>query len=307
MKNTAGYIVLLSEERQKVFNQSSDHETFAEPVKEFNHSRNIPLLCFVLNTSNQITHLAVGKRGNIAGTGLRRLNLTDIFTLKNNIAIEEIYGTAPNRVKKILEQKLKHGGVVPPKSFEALIELLSKLAPEASSNLGKYGAIRRKRISKIPSTARTSLAKQKEAVITALSISGINKEELLEWDVTEDVQPTSFLDGLKQVRLREDPMVVNDLIKFPGYEIIKQTPFNSVVFENEESKLTVILANRLPLEKQLGVDLIYYNETFSCFLMVQYKAMEKEGVEDLYRFPNELSDVNYFVRFATITLSGFSP
>jgi len=81
-------------------------------------------------------------------------------------------------------------------------------------------------------------------------------------------------------------MVINDLMEIPGYEAIKKTPYNSVVFENNDSKLTVILANRLPLEKQLGVDLIYYNETFACFLMVQYKAMEKEGSEIIYRFPN---------------------
>ena len=82
-------------------------------------------------------------------------------------------------------------------------------------------------------------------------------------------------------------MVINDLMKFPGHEILKTTSFNSVVFENSQSKLTVILANRLPLEQQLGTDLIYYNETFKCFLMVQYKAMEKEGDEAVYRFPND--------------------
>jgi len=41
------------------------------------------------------------------------------------------------------------------------------------------------------------------------------------------------------------------------------------------------MANKLPLEEQTGADLIYYNETFSSFVMVQYKAMNPgtEGQE----------------------------
>ncbi|WP_176461337.1 hypothetical protein [Bordetella genomosp. 1] len=54
--------------------------------------------------------------------------------------------------------------------------------------------------------------------------------------------------------------------------------------------LTVILANRLPLEEQTGTDLIYFNETYQSFVMVQYKAMEREDrrngpAEAVYRLP----------------------
>jgi hypothetical protein len=107
------------------------------------------------------------------------------------------------------------------------------------------------------------------------------------WDFDEENEPESFLDGLKQIRLREDQMITNDLMKLPGYEILKTSAHNSVVFGNSQSKLTVVVANRLPLEEQLGVDLIYFNETFHCFLMIQYKTMEKEREEAVFRFPNK--------------------
>ena len=94
MSKIAGYIVLLSEERQNVFDQSINENKFAEPVYEFSHSRYVPLLCFIVNEDHQITHIAVGKRGNLAGTDLRRLNLTDIFPLENNIDIKSIYDSA---------------------------------------------------------------------------------------------------------------------------------------------------------------------------------------------------------------------
>lgn len=286
MSKASGFVVRLASERQDVFNERFDSETFAEPVSEFNHSRNVPLICFIVEHSGRLTNIAFGKRGNLAGTDLRRLNLTQIFALKNNVHVSVISELASHRVKRILENKLASGGLLPPKSFEAMIQSLIALAPETSAILKRYSETRSKRIANLSSRSKESLGEQKEAVATALTIAGIDRDELLGWDLDEGGVPTSFLDGLEQTRLREDPMVFNDLMKFPGHEALKSTPFNSVVFENAQSKLTVILANRLPLEQQLGTDLIYYNETFSCFLMVQYKAMEQEGTEAVYRFPN---------------------
>ena len=287
MSRAAGFILRLSSERREVFEDTYEEGIFAEPVAEFSHSRNVPLLCFILDDSNQITHIALGKRGRLAGTDLRRLNLERIFKLTNMVSVSSIYERSPTTVKKKLNEKLMNGGLLPPKSFEALINILSELAPESASILKRYSEERIRRIENLSSKSKEALAEQKEAVATALTIAGIDRDELLGWDVNTNKETSSFLDGLEQARLREDPMVVNDLMNLPGYEIIKTAPYNSVVFENDQSKLTVVLANRLPLEKQLGTDLIYYNETFSCFLMIQYKAMEEEAGEFVYRFPNQ--------------------
>jgi hypothetical protein len=51
------------------------------------------------------------------------------------------------------------------------------------------------------------------------------------------------------------------------------------------------MANKLPLEEQTGADLIYYNETFSSFVMVQYKAMNPgtEGQEFRWQSDDQLA------------------
>jgi len=285
VSKSGGYIVRLSPEREDAFEHNL-YDTFGEPVPEFTHSRNIPLLCFVIDNSKKLTNIALGKRGTRAGTEMRRLNLHDIYTIKSPIPVSDIENKAPNKLKKKISEKIEHGGLLPPKTFESFLNIVSSLAPDTSSILSRFSEARIQRIQNLPSRVRATLAEQKEAVGTALTIAGINRDEMQGWDVNENGTTASFLDGLEQVRLREDPMVVNDLNNLPGYQAIKSTPHASVVFENTQSKLTVVLANRLPLEKQLGVDLIYYNETFSCFLMVQYKAMEEEGEEVVYRFPN---------------------
>jgi hypothetical protein len=263
------------------------YDTFGEPVPEFKHSRNVPLICFIVDSQSRLTHIALGKRGNMAGTDMRRLNLHDIFSLKNTILVDQVHDQTPNRLKGKIQEKLTNGGLLPPKSFEFLIQIISSLAPETAPILSKYSEARIKRIENLPQNIKETLAEQKEAVATAMSIAGIDREELQGWDVNEDGKISSFLSGLEKVRLREDPMIINDLTNLTGYKVLKTTPFNSVVFENDQAKLTVVLANRLPLEKQLGVDLIYYNETFSCFLMIQYKTMEKEGDDAIFRFPNK--------------------
>ncbi|PWG63883.1 hypothetical protein DEM34_06690 [Spiribacter halobius] len=222
---------------------------------------------------------------------MRRLNLHDIYTLKSPVDIDDIEKRVPNKLKKKVSEKIAFGGLLPPKSFESFLNIVSSLAPDSSRILSRFSEARYRRIQNLSSQVRATLAEQKEAVATALTIAGIGRDEIYGWDVNDKGTTTSFLDGLEQVRLREDPMVVNDLNSLPGYEAIRHTSHALVVFENTQSKLTVVLANRLPLEKQLGVDLIYYNETFSCFLMVQYKAMEEEGGQAVYRFPNQqLSD-----------------
>ena len=286
MASAAGFVVRLSSERWEIF-ESNIYDGFSEPVPDFSHSRSLPLICFIVDGETRLTHISLGRKGNRAGTELQRLNLEDVTPLTTGVTVNQVVRKTPKRFEKKVREKLTEGGLLPPRTFETLIDVLSELDPEVAAVLARYSEARRKRIARLSEPAKASLAEQKEAIATAMAIAGIDRRELQGWDVGGGAEITSYLDGLDQVRLREDPMVVNDLSTLPGYEAVKSTPFSSVVFENDESRLTVLLANRLELEKLLGVDLIYFNETFSCFLMVQYKAMEKEGGDDIYRFPNE--------------------
>ena len=289
MTSVSGYIVRLSPEREELL-EFSTFESFAEPVPEFQHSRNVPLICFIVTDNGILRWIARGRRGVRAGTDLRRLNLEDLFTLTENVHIDALIERSSKRFKAKLSEKLHSGGLLPAKSFQELLGVLSEYAPQAGSTLAGFSEARNRRIRGLGAKARESLAEQKEAVATAMNIAGIDRKELLNWDIDESEKPSSFLDGLSQVRLREDPMVISDSQVMPGFDAIRTTPFNSVVFENDRRKLTVLITNRQPLEELLGVDLIYYNETFKSFLMIQYKAMEQEALEAVYRFPNQQLD-----------------
>jgi hypothetical protein len=79
-------------------------------------------------------------------------------------------------------------------------------------------------------------------------------------------------------------MLHADFTSLPGFAAIREAPHIATrTFQSEgnpDVRVTVVMANRLPLEEQTGADLIYYNEAYRAFVLVQYKALEK-GTQEL--------------------------
>lgn len=293
MSQAKGFSLVLRGDREQAFLQRVENgENFAEPVREFMHSRNSPLVCFVVSAEGMITHLGLGRRGIRAGTGIRRLNVNSIEPLHAPLKTATILDSMPSRMKSIVRKRFLNSGLFSPKAFDVLVETLIELSPETRIVLDRFRRSRREKILQISYQARNSLAFQQQAIVTALSIAGIKRDELQEWSPPESGAAISFLDGLPSVRLREDSMVLNDLMKVPGFDFIESGPYSAAIFESDSERLTVILANRLPLEEQTGTDLVYFNETYQSFVMVQYKAMEfcddEKGA--IFRLPNPQLD-----------------
>jgi len=291
MANANGYVLILSADREALFHERIDEDGFfAEPVAEFAHSRTAPLVCFLVDQRARISHIAFGSRGVRAGTDFRRLNVRDAFPLKHPVKIGRITSAVPPRVRAKVVDRFAHGGLFSPKAFEATIEALVDAAPETREVMSQFLRTRRQRIAAISHAARKALAYQQQALLTALKIGGFDGSEIQDWVPPTEGSPDSFLDGLQNVRLREDPMIVNDLLNVPGFSFLKAMAFGAAVFQSDDVRLTVVLANRLPLEEQTGTDLIYYNETYHSFVMVQYKSMEVENGEAGFRVPNAQLD-----------------
>jgi len=288
MRNAGGYILILSKDREYVFKEYANKNLyFAEPVPDFTHSRSFPLICFVLSGNRGVTHLARGKRGVKAGTGLRRLNLEDIKALSIELSVTAIIEKCPTRVKRWVAECFQYGGLLTPESFEAVVDAIREISPETRPILDLYSRERAELIERLSPAVRRAFAFQKEAVAAALKIAGLSREPLQHWTPKSVAEPVSFLEGLHEARVREDAIVINDLINLPGYDLIKKMPYNAAVFKGDSERLTVILANRQPLEKLLGTDLIYFSETYKSFVMVQYKAMEEEEGGECFRLPNQ--------------------
>ena len=285
-----GFFVQLKPKRMDIFLESVDSgELFSEAVAEFKHSRTIPLVCLIAD-GKSITHIALGKRGFRSATALRRLNLQKVEMLAKPISFQQILKLLPNRYKKSTKARFTTGGLLTYKGYVELVRAIRSIAPNSSSIIEKYSHERLVRLGRISSNALQNLANQKEAILTALAIADIDRTLIQDWAPAAE-EPQSFLEGIPSVRLREDPVVIHDFLNFPGFDIVKKYPYNAALFKSETARLTVIVANRLPLEVQTGTDLIYYNETYKSFVMIQYKAMEiksdGEGSNQaFFRLPN---------------------
>lgn len=281
-----GYVLLVRPERRDtLLGHSVPGQAVGEPVPRFNLSRRAPLVVFASFETGVLTHIADGRKGLASATQMVRLNLIDLQPLAVPITFGQLLQAMPPRFHATLIRRIQDGGPLSPALLRAVATAVSSLAPDVAPRLARYVGGRDEVLAGLSPEQREGLAQQKESIATALRLAGLDTRQLLGW--TPQAEPGSFLEGLPGARVREDAMVVHDLTQVPGFEAVRAYPFAAHVFENEDTRLTVILANKLPLEQQFGTDLIYYNETYRSFIMVQYKAMEREGVGKAeFRLPN---------------------
>ena len=72
----------------------------------------------------------------------------------------------------------------------------------------------------------------------------------------------------------EDFVIEHDARSVPGYDLFESDLTGRAVFQWKNEQLEIFTANRGPLERVFGVDLIYLNLTRRNVVMVQYKMLE---------------------------------
>jgi len=288
LQHADGYVLNVNEQRRRVLlTAARERGAFAEAVVDFTHRRSHPLVCFVGFDEGSITHVGQGGRGLRAAEGMRRLNVRGLAKLSARVSHAAILERIPRRFRTHVAARFENGGPLPPGSFGAVVEAVRGLLPESNALLDRFSERRSTAIANLGANTRRALAYQKETVATAMALAGMDTRQLQAWrPETRNGPVRSFLDGLPEARLREDQMVIHDLQTFPGLDVVKTMQHATAVFTDNHVTLTVVMANRHPLEKQLGADLIYRNETYDSFVIVQYKAMEQEGGSSKYRLPN---------------------
>lgn len=292
MTVAAGYVLRVQKNRRDQLIYESEVVgtlSIGEPVPAFEHSRRAPLVILAAFKDRAITHIAAGRKGapGSGGTGLIRLNMRKMEKLKKPIRFVDLVGGVPARVRPHLERVFQQGGLLPPRTFAATIDALLAIAPDLSGRLARFSPRRADLLRALTSKERVNLAVQKETVAISLRIAGMQTDEVLTWTPPADGRPASFLEGVPGAIVREDAMIIADFNTLPGFDAVRDTQFSVKEFvdqQDERSKLVIIMANRLPLEQQTGADLIYYHEHHNAFVMVQYKAMNREGDRPVFRW-----------------------
>ena len=229
--SVAGYILQVRPSRRAVLLSEMEYgdESYrltpliAEPVPYFSHTRNAPLVVFVSFENDMITHIADGKCGRTAGTGLIRLNLHDVTPLFRPIKFGDLVAGVGTQVRPHLNRIIDEGGRLPPRTFEAVVRRVIELDETTADRLARFTSQHRDAVRRLSSHERFNLGLQKDSVGLALQIGGFSRDELSMWQPIDE-SPRSFLDGLPGATVREDAMLLRDFSVFPGFKVFDETP-----------------------------------------------------------------------------------
>lgn len=239
----------------------------------------------------QLTHIFILKKQRRVATAQVRLKGIDAIELKQ-VGIAELIDALPTHLQRYGRKAFSDTYTkISKKLGEALLIALLDLVPEQKGEiLDLYESIvkasPRKRTER-----ELDAAGERDALGLSLDIFGVNRAEILRrWSPAKGLGE-SFLRGLKEYKSYEDDVISYDLHNLPGWSAISEDITGVVEFENQSGeKLTVINANRKPLEKATGIDLIYFHRKYEAFTCVQYKMMDQfTASSKAYYNPNQNS------------------
>lgn len=269
--------------------QGFEHLTIVKPHRVFQEFK-LPTLCLLEIVDHDGTNCYLG-------TATRK---AAVSTFDSRLTIKKLRSVAPTtledlertiidkRMKRLFNERLPDDSGfsrLSPKLSINLIELLAK-SPENHTALDTAMSL----LPRLRRTPHVSWA-QEDAIHSAMAAFGIGANEI----PNEVILKRGTVSGLGLIgaHLYEDNVVNADAYQLPGFDAIARDVTGRAVFEKRDERLVIYTANKLPLEKLLGVDLIYINETRGNIIMVQYKMLEECKQDDesrdwLFRPDNQL-------------------
>ena len=271
--------------------QGFEHLTIVKPHSIFKDFK-LPTLCLVEIQERSATkcYLVTVTRKVSVSTFDSRLTLKKLRVLKQD-SLQEIEDIVPGtRMKRLLHARIPAEGgfsILTSKLSAHLIEGLAKDADNRAALDTAFSLLPRLR-----QLSNTNWA-QEDAIHTAMAAFGIRGNAIPDQVVLK--RGTSSGLGLIGAHLYEDNVVHTDASQLPGFDTIASDVTGRAIFQKRDERLVIYTANKLPLEKILGVDLIYINETRGNIVMVQYKMLEENRQETgnydwLFRPDKQLRD-----------------
>lgn len=189
------------------------------------------------------------------------------------LSLDELLAAVPARLRGTVESRAAFGGVLTEKSADAVVKAFARLRPPEAGELRRLLGAHAPPAGRLRGDGLQATAQEADAVRLAIDIAGIPRKAL------RDVRPdgeSSFLSRLEWVRASEDAAITYDGMRFLDFDRI-ESPSGIVTFASGQERLVVVNVNRQPLERTTGADLVYINEPRESFVLVQYKAMRREG------------------------------
>jgi hypothetical protein len=261
-------------------------------------------VCGLLFKPGVITHWALARRGDKVVTGKVRVEFVEV--VPTSIRIDQVTAILGNTNQiKVISAKSGIGGSIPAATWLAVKEAVGQIDSASLESLERLERLMRQSRERIDRTGSEVVALERDALGIALDAfdqSGrLRARTLKGWTAPEGNMLSSFLDGLEGVRTIEDQIIAHDAATFPGVDDTRFTVVGAV-FRVGDRALEVFNMNRTRVETSTGADLLYFNEKFDAWTLVQYKSMERNESSPersaIYRpdptFDNEIGQMDAF-------------
>lgn len=255
--------------------------------------KGLALVCLNVGRYEEpVAYLCILKKQGRVATAQARVKGMKCLAIEK-LKTDQLIKTLPEKLRKRAATYFNDNyRQLSPKLGEQFYEVLKTLKPDLAGSIDNLYDSMHRPVQGRNISREQDAAVEKDALALTLDIFGVDRAAVLRsWEVNGESLGQSFLSGLKQFAVYEDDIINYDLRSFPGFESVPGDHITGLVeFENEDGeKLTVINANRKPLEKAMGVDLIYFHRKHESFVMVQYKMMDQRSEEHngLYFNPNQ--------------------
>ena len=226
------------------------------------------------------------RRGRLVATAQYQIHFQKVIEL-GEIEVDD-FKDSPE-IRHALDVSLKgKTSRFPDTLWQRFVSELQRLRPHRKRDIEAMETSRGWKGESLQGDSFVTIAEEKDAVGLALQIFGVDRKPVLcNVPPPEPNSPAPFLVGLSKALLREDTMIGHDAHIVPSWEEIAPYQIGAVEFERGGQRLTVMNVNRTPVEKTVGVDLIYFNHSFHAYVMVQYKRMSHQPGTGWFFRPTE--------------------
>lgn len=310
-KTTGIILIFVEEQRADLLSERVDvfDESFSDTLSVYDWP--IGELCLALLSfeEGEFNYISLARKGRRVATSKNRVEFSSLVDL-DHLQVEAVQKhIRTDLVRHFVRSSSGVGGAVPSGTWNAVIKALLIERPAIEGELHRLESLAKYAGVTLRGGPTELLLQEREALGISLDIfsggTSLRKKVLGEWapdeDAVEDlneelmtakmVRPSqrssSFLSGISERYFQEESTIQHDLFSWDGAPVEHLSGVS--VFEQGRRRLEVIYANRNALEKTLGVDLIYFNDTYNSFVLVQYKLMYESGNEYIYRPDKQLS------------------
>lgn len=284
---------LVSEYREELVRERVEASgTFTNVVDATRESRPRQSLALLSFDGDRVTHAALGTRTQRVATGQVRIRYDAVREL-SPLHLSDIAAAIPVRLRRYFESSLD--GWLPARTWEACLAIVRRDSQNDQAIRELENDLSRAVLT-IPARQLRTFEEERDALGLALQIfdpgSGIRVPGLSSLSRTD----APFLAAIHHSGLPEDVAVAHDTRVFDGWLPRDVPAVGAVTFENRGRVLTVANVNRSPIERTLGVDLLYFSAEYRSFIFVQYKRMVWDKSNRAYYRPRGASYLHEYER-----------